>query len=210
MASTHLRPHIPSPPCGINAGNRDAKSSLVNAPRLVHISETKAPTSSPSSHTFSFPPHIPTTLPVTITSLARLLFSGSTEEGFRSVDSLISLYHKAVEQAVLQHLNGGLFSELISILSTISEPNTRDPHIFDSPLMPYFIPPTTAPNLWSLVLQVGQDKEKLGLGLLPSDQFWMMRAYLAQAERTGVAKSRSGTVFQKNYRTPKFADDPVF
>jgi len=134
-------------------------------------------------------------LPVTITSLTRLLSSGSTGEGFRSVDSLISFYHKAVEQAVLQHLNGRLFSELMSILGTISEFNTRDPHIFDSPLLPYFIPPTTASNLWSLILQVGQDKEKLGLGLLPSDQYWMMRAYLAQAERTGVAKSRSGTVF---------------
>jgi hypothetical protein len=95
----------------------------------------------------------------------------------------------------LQHLTGGLFSELISILGTISEAHTRDPHVFDSSLLPHFISPTPTPNLWSLVLRVGQDKERLGFGLLPSDQYWMMRAYLAQAEGTGIGKSRPSTDF---------------
>lgn len=188
-------------------GKRDATSSLVNASRLVHISATKAPTSNSSSHTPSIPPYISTTLPVTITSLARLLFPGGTQEGFRSIDSLVSLYHKAIEQSVLHHLNGGLFSELISILGTISEDHMRNPHVFESSLLPYFISPTTASNLWSLVLQVGQDKEKLGLGLLPSDQYWMMRAYLAQAEGLDIGESRPGTVFFTEQL--KNAEDPV-
>jgi hypothetical protein len=185
---------VTPPPYGMNAvGKHDATSNLVNASRFVHISETKAPTSSPSSHTSSIPPHIPTALPVTIASLAELLSPGGTQERYRSIDSLISLYHKATEQSVLQLLNGALFSELISILGTISEAHARDPHVFDSSLLPYFISSTTVPSLWSLVLQVGQDKERLGFGLLPLDQYWMMRAYLAQAGRTNVGKLRPGT-----------------
>jgi len=192
MASAHPFPHV-TPSYELNAtGKHDATSSLVNSSRLVHISKTKVPTSSSSSYISS---HIPTTLPVTIASLAELLSPGGTQEGYRSIDSLISLYHKALEQSVLQHLNGGLFSELISILGTISEAHTRDPHVFDSSLLPYFISPTAAPSLWSLVLRVGQDKERLGFGLLPSDQYWMMRAYLAQTGRTDAGKSRPGTFF---------------
>ena len=193
MASARPCPHVTPPPYGMNATSKhDATSNLVNASRLIHTSKTKAPTSSSSSHTSSIPPHIPTTLPVTIASLAELLSPGSTQEGFRSIDSLISLYHKAIEQSVLQHLNGGLFTELISILGTISEAHTRDRHAFDSSLLPYFISPKTVPSLWSSILRVGRDKERLGFGLLPSDQYWMMRAYLAQAGRTDVSKSRPG------------------
>jgi len=195
LASAH-QPQCPNLTYRMKAtGESDTTSTLVNVAKLVRTSDTKASISRSSVDSSSIPSHIPTTiLPDTVTSITRLLFPGSMAEGggSRSIDSLISLYHKATEQAVLQHLNGGLFSELISLVGTISEGHTREPHAFDSSLLSYFVLPTTPQDMWSFVLQVGRDKEESGLGLCPSDQYWMMRAHLVQAERSYVGTSRSG------------------
>ena len=98
--------------------------------------------------------------------------------------SLISLYQSAKSQHELVCLSSKRFTELLSLLGTLSLPSPRNPCIYLSKLLPRVEESTFEP-CWSTVAEIGLTKERLLKTLNGTDRYWIMRAQLAQMVPVG-------------------------
>lgn len=96
-----------------------------------------------------------------------------------STRTLKKLYTLAKSRAQLSRLTSKQFTQLLSLMGTLSLPAPRAPCIYFSKLVSH-IDESSSRTHWPFVLEVVRDKEELGWKLDGTDQYWMMRAQLAK------------------------------
>jgi len=138
------------------------------------------PTTNIDSPTTAFrvetPPHDPLTTLIAFLSQTNSPISRVQKITARS---LISLYQYVKSRNELVRLSSKQFTELLSLLGTLSLSSPRNPCIYLSKLLPHIEESTFEP-CWSTVAEIGWTKERLLKTLSGTDRYWIMRAQLAQ------------------------------
>ncbi|KDR79016.1 hypothetical protein GALMADRAFT_224268 [Galerina marginata CBS 339.88] len=143
--------------------------------------------------------------PLALIATLKQKLSPHTSDEILSIADIISLYKKASQQSLLHHIGGEQFTTLLSLCGNLSLPLTEGKLAYGSLLAPRFQLQFAKSKLWSFVLKIGEDMERLGFELSTEDRYWVIQACLAQAKGTigenshpALARARSQYQHVKN------------
>lgn len=139
----------------------------------------------------SVSPHTPSEHDDPLVKLKHILTPSTPPIALAPARTLKKLYTLAKSRAQLPRLTSKQFTQLLSLMGTLSLPAPRAPCIYFSKLVSH-IDESSFQTHWPFVLEVVRDKEELGWKLDGTDRYWMMRAQLAKVVVAEGENLRSG------------------
>ncbi|KAF9468220.1 hypothetical protein BDZ94DRAFT_1247497 [Collybia nuda] len=105
--------------------------------------------------------------------------------------TLKRLYILVKSQDQLHRLTSKQLTRLLSLMGSLSLPAPRAPCIYFSKLISH-IDKSSFQTFWPFILEIAQDKQKLGWKLDGTDRYWIMRAHLMNVTVAEGESLRSG------------------